>query len=347
MSTPLSVGVLFGGISSEQPVSLVSGAGMLRSLDTTRFTGFPVLISLENEWIWPSTYKAGEFVDFTPEKAKAILQSPPPNWKRLRFPFFADFPRCDIFLIGLHGIGGEDGRLQGLFELMQQPFTGSGSIGSALSMDKILSKQIYQQNGIPTAPYQILLKAEYANAQYLNLAEKTLHYPIVVKDPLGGSSLGMGIAKDRVELEALVKKLSSSPRLLLEAFLAGGEATCGVLDHWQALPPTEIRPLKDGFFNFEAKYTKGRTEEITPAPFSETITLEIQRIARACHHALQLSVYSRTDFRIVGDKLFVLETNNLPGFTPMSLLPQQAACVGLSYTELLNHILHESLQRFN
>jgi D-alanine-D-alanine ligase len=138
--------------------------------------------------------------------------------------------------------------------------------------------------------------------------------------------------------------------LLVEEFIQGREGTCGVIANFPPVPPTEIRPIQDGFFTYEAKYKPGRTEEITPAGFPPEVIAEMQSIAARCHEALQLSVYSRTDFiyapgRGPGNGLFVLETNNLPGFTPTSLLPQAAAHAGLSYSGLLTKVIEESFAK--
>lgn len=336
-----------GGISPEHPVSLVSGTGMLKNLDPELFAGFPILISKTNRWIWPSKDAedgAAKALVENADLAAACIETPPPGWLSAQFPDFKAFPHCDLMLIGLHGVGGEDGRLQGFFELAGQPFTGSGSLGSALAMDKITAKRIYQASGIPTARYQVLEKSEIESAA--QQLEKDFGYPLVIKNPKGGSSLGMGIAHSRSDLEMLLKTLGAdSERLLVEAYLKGKEGTCGYLSGHQALPPTEIRPIQDGFFNFEAKYKPGRTEEITPAQFPSEIIAEMQVLAARCHQALQLSVYSRTDFILVENALFVLETNNLPGFTPMSLLPQAAAYTGLDYRSLLSKIIEESLKK--
>jgi D-alanine-D-alanine ligase len=354
MTSKKIVGVLMGGISPEHPVSLVSGAGMLKNLDPERYSGFPILISKDNEWIWPDPREgAGDYGVDSAERAAAFLSAPPQGWRRARFPRFDAFPRCDLMLIGLHGVGGEDGRLQGFFELAGQAYSGSGSLGSALAMDKITAKRLYQAAGIPTARYRVLEKADFAGRIAAAGAElaKEFGFPVVLKDPLGGSSIGMGIARDAASLEGLLESLGArAERLLAEEFIAGREGTCGVLANFPPLAPTEIRPVKDGYFNFEAKYQPGRTEEITPAQFPAEVIARMQAIARKAHEVLQLSVYSRTDFIYAqggpaGQDLFVLETNNLPGFTPTSLLPQAAAHAGLSYSGLLTKVIEESLAR--
>ena len=377
MTAKKTVGVLMGGISPEHPVSLVSGTGMLKNLDPDRYIGFPILISKDNVWCWPdltppslgdspvlaatSMIVGGTFGVDSAEIAESYIAMPPKGWMTARFPDFEVFPRCDIMLIGLHGVGGEDGRLQGFFELAGQPYTGSSSLGSALAMDKITAKRIYQAAGIPTGRYRVLARGEYSGAPAS--LEKEFGFPVVIKSPQGGSSIGMGIARNAADLESLLVSLGAeSDRLLVEEFIQGREGTCGVIANFPPVPPTEIRPIQDGFFNFEAKYKPGRTEEITPAGFPPEVIAEMQSIAARCHEALQLSVYSRTDFiyapgrgaagpdasvgaNASGKGLFVLETNNLPGFTPTSLLPQAAAHAGLSYSGLLTKVIEESFAK--
>lgn len=339
-----------GGISPEHPVSLVSGTGMLKALDPARFQGFPILISKDNTWVWPGPGIAVPAVE-SPEQASALLAAPPSGWLSARFPDFREFPRCDLMLIGLHGVGGEDGRLQGFLDLAGQAYSGSGALGSALAMDKIAAKEIYRAVGIPTGRYCIVSREECRTAR--PHLERELGYPVVVKTPTGGSSLGMGIARDAAALDALLDSLGpASDRLLAEEFLKGREGTCGYLAGFPPLAPTEIRPVSDAFFSFDAKYKRGGSEEITPATFPPEIIAEMQRLAAKAHDALRLSVYSRTDFIYTGQGVgaaplgvYALETNNLPGFTPTSLLPQAAAHAGLGYSALLTRIIEESLRK--
>lgn len=366
------VAVLMGGISPEHPVSLASGCGILAQLDPKRFNGFPVLISRDNDWMWPAgaidpSTSSGESGKWVPPAgwdaamAAEILKEPPATWARARFPLFNALPSADVYFIGLHGVGGEDGRLQGFLEMAGQPFTGSGGLGSALAMDKILSKQLYALHGIPTAKWVVLDTAEWASREVAAAAdrvEKEIGLPAVVKHPTGGSSIGVVVARTRDALVAALEEIGKdTPRLLVEAFVAGRESSCGVLEGFAAaLSPTEIRPRKDAFFSFEEKYAKGGAEEVTPAEFPAAVIERIQKFARRAHQALRLSVYSRTDFIWVPPsvaelveapdgigQLFALETNNLPGFTPTSLLPQQAAHAGLSYRDLVTRVIEQSL----
>jgi D-alanine-D-alanine ligase len=339
-----------GGISPEHPVSLASGCGILAHLDPARFRGFPVLISRDNVWLWPPNpglFPAG----MTVAQAEAWLKEAPEGWVREPGPVGGEgnlirFPQADVFFLALHGVGGEDGTLQAFLEAAGQPFTGSGSAASRTAMDKIRSKERYRDHGIPTAPWIVLASTEPVPAA-ADRVEKELGLPAVVKHPTGGSSIGVAVVKTRADLEGAIAEIGrDTPEILVEAFIPGREATCGVLEGSRtALPPTEIRPKKDGFFSFEEKYRKDGAEEITPAEFPQEVNTAIQALAARAHAALGLSIYSRTDFIWTGTALNALETNNLPGFTPQSILPQQAAAVGLSYRDLVTHIIEASLEK--
>jgi D-alanine-D-alanine ligase len=339
------VAVLMGGISPEHPVSLASGCGVFANMDRALYEPFPVLISRDNVWIWP-TNPAQFPSSMTVEQARAWLEAPPEGWQKVSFDNLIFFPQADVFFLALHGVGGEDGTLQAYLESIGQPFTGSGSASSRTAMDKIRSKELYRAHGVPTAPWIVLRQGDPV-PQGADRVERELGLPAVVKHPAGGSSIGVAVVKTRMDLEkALAEIGTDAPELLVEAFIPGREATCGVLEGFATpMPPTEIRPKKDAFFSFEEKYQQDGAEEITPAAFPAEVNAEIQRLAAVAHAALGLSVYSRTDFIWTGSALSALETNNLPGMTPKSILPQQAACVGLSYRDLVTRILETSLEK--
>lgn len=345
------VAILMGGISPEHPVSLASGCGVYAQLDRTRFEGFPVLISRDNVWSWPAGPAAFP-ASMTVAQAEEWIKVQPEGWNRIPFAPGGEagamllFPQANVFFLALHGVGGEDGTLQTFLESVGQPFTGSGSVGSQTSMDKIRSKEKYREHGIPTAPWIVVSPAEPVPAA-ADRVERELGLPAVVKHPTGGSSIGVAVVKTREALDAALADIGrDAPEILVEAFIPGREATCGVLQGYPtALPPTEIRPKKDAFFSFEEKYKQDGAEEITPAEFPAEVNMEMQRLAAKAHEALGLSVYSRTDFIWTGSALNALETNNLPGFTPKSILPQQAAAIGLSYSGLVTFVIEQSLAR--
>ena len=331
-----------GGPSTEHSVSLVSGAGIVRALDARKYDVHPVLIAKNGEWTWGkkalTPYQVQNFsVNFF-AGAENSMQ------KKLR-PSIEELKPIDIALIALHGRFGEDGRIQAMLEYAGVPYTGSGVLGSALAMDKIKSKEVYKANGISTADFRVWQRESFSR-EAIEEAFKNLGSPLVIKDPLGGSSLGMGFAKTVEEAGELCERLfEDTHRLLVEQFIAGEEASCGYIEGCEPLPPTEIRMTTREYFDFDAKYN-GEVVEITPAEYSADLIAEIQRLARKAHEVLDCAVYSRTDVRIdKNGKLFALETNTLPGMTPTSFLPQQAKHIGLDYSALVETLLEKSLTK--
>jgi len=340
------VAVLCGGTSGEHDVSVNSGWQVLQHLDP-RHVAVPARIEQNGMWrvaenaapaSWPDRQKLLDA--FAAAPPLSALQAA----ERLRQRGVET-----VFVI-LHGPGGEDGRTQGFLETAGFPYTGSDVLGSALAMDKILSKYVYQARNIPTPPFAVLLPGE--SGWRARLAP--LGLPLVIKAPSQGSSVGLAIVRTPEELESAVARLMAlENRLLVETFIPGRELTCGVLGGLRrgteffparALPPTEIRPKISAYFDYRAKYEVGGSEEITPAPVPSDLQGEIRRLALAAHGALGLGGMSRTDF-ILGDSgLMVLETNTLPGMTATSLLPQQARAAGLSFTALIDEILERAIR---
>jgi D-alanine-D-alanine ligase len=333
MAKKISVLVFMGGPSSEHEVSLSSGTGVVRALDSQKYLVHPVLVQKDGHWIWSSRplteYQKQNFaVNYFATVEGTAMQ------KKLR-PSLAELPPAQIAFLALHGVWGEDGHVQALLEHWGIPYTGSGMAASALAMDKIQSKMVYLANGLPTPKFQVFRKGD--------ALDSSLGFPLVIKDPVGGSSLNQGIAHNAEEAQKICADLlDKTERLLIEQFIEGGEASCGYIEGEAKLPPTEVRMTTRPFFDFEAKY-KGEVQEITPAEFAPELTVQIQEIAKKCHEVLGCRVYSRTDVRIDKEgRLWILETNTLPGLTPTSFLPQQAAAIGLSYAQLLDVILLNS-----
>jgi D-alanine-D-alanine ligase len=337
-----AVFVFMGGPSVEHPVSLVSGTGIVRALDPHKYAIHPVLISQDGYWVWGSKpltpYQCQNFnVNFFAGAENGMQ-------KKLR-PSLEELKPIDIAFLALHGRFGEDGHIQAMLNYADIPYTGSGMLSSALAMDKIKSKEIYRANNIPTADFRVWQRESFSK-EAIEEAFEHLGSPLVIKDPLGGSSLDMGFVKSIEEAGELCERLfEKNSRLLAEQFIAGNEASCGYIDGCELLPPTEIRMTTRDFFDFDAKYN-GEVIEITPAEFPEDLIKEIQNLARKAHYALDCEVYSRTDVRINKDgNLFVLETNTLPGMTPTSFIPQQAKYIGLDYSALVDTLIEKSLTK--
>lgn len=239
--------------------------------------------------------------------------------------------QADIVFLALHGAAGENGQLQAVFDLNEIKYTGTGYAGSLLAMDKDLSKRVMRDNGILTADW------EYIDIKNNN-DFSSISYPCVVKPCSCGSSVGVTIVENETQLNAAVEYAKAYENfVVIEDKIEGREFSVGILNG-EALPPIEIRPL-NGWYDYKNKYQAGLTQEICPADVSGEICALLQKSALKVHKALRLGYYSRVDF-ILDDKgrAYCLEANTLPGMTPTSLLPQEAAAAGISYNELCNLI---------
>lgn len=253
--------------------------------------------------------------------------------------------RLDAAFILLHGPFGEDGTVQGFLDLLAIPYQGSGVLGSAIAMDKNLSKILYRNASLKVPEWYMASKEDIDNPSKI-LGQ--LGLPLVIKPASQGSSLGMTIARSEDDIaEGLKKAFAIDRQVMVEEFIAGREITGGVIgnDELTALPLVEIIPGDAyEFFDYEAKYRPGASREICPADLEEAITIRAQNYALAAHHALQLRGYSRTDMIVSGDDIYVLETNTIPGMTPTSLLPQGAAAAGLDFPALLDRLIQLALE---
>ncbi len=239
--------------------------------------------------------------------------------------------RIEVVFNALHGRIGEDGCVQGLLEVMGIPYTGSGVTASALCMDKVLTKEVLVRKRIPTPPYRVVAGDDEALSK--------LPLPAVVKPRAEGSSIGVTVVHRRRELAPAVREACRSGRdALVEQYVTGKEITVGLLNG-QALGVTEIRPAK-GFYDFKAKYTSGMATHVFPAPLPKALYGRALRLAARTCAALGCEGAPRVDFRISPQqRLYVLEVNTLPGMTPLSLLPEIAAGVGIDFGELVERIL--------
>ncbi|MFZ5452208.1 MAG: D-alanine--D-alanine ligase family protein [Thermodesulfobacteriota bacterium] len=255
-------------------------------------------------------------------------------------------PELDVALIIMHGRGGEDGTLQGMLDLLGVPYQGSGVLGSALGMNKELSKILYLQAGLKVPHALVFTQSKAPSPQEI---EETLGLPVVIKPVNEGSSIGITIARNKKELKAgLAAAFKYDYRVLVEEFIEGIEVTGGVLGNadLQALPLVEILPSSDyQFFSYDAKYLPGATSEICPARLSPELTAAAQECALIAHQALGCQGYSRTDMRIRDGVIYVLETNTIPGMTATSLFPQGAKAAGIEFPELLDKLIELALEK--
>jgi len=295
------IAVLCGGTTSEREISLNTGNAVQDALTNA---GWEVIL-----FDWP--------------EAKVIDRA-----EELR--------AFDAVFIGYHGGAGEGGKVQAVLELANIPFTGSGSTGSAVAMDKILTKRIFAQAGIPT-PKWIAWESETKPIAAEILRSSDLPLPIVVKPVAEGSTVGITIANSEETLDyGIDLAFKYSHRMLFEEYIPGRELTCAILEGTD-LSPIEIVP-HNGFYDYEHKYTAGASNYICPAEIPGAIAEELQNVSKAAFQLLGLRHYGRADFRYDGKKLFCLELNSLPGMTSLSLVPMAAQTAGISFPELVDRI---------
>ena len=345
----MKIVVLAGGLSPERNVSLSSGVMVAEALRSRghRVALVDLYFGLEN---WEGTPE--EVYDApAPEKWRRVDHTAPDleavkakrKWKSESQFGPGVLELCagaDAVFLALHGACGEDGRVQAALDLMGIPYTGSGHLGSAIAMDKNLTKRLCAQVGVATPKWKLL---EYTEGEIPALSQ-SLELPLVVKPMDSGSSIGVSIAYSRAELTAaLTAGLNFGGRVIVEQYVSGREIQVGVLEE-KALPSIEIIP-KQGFYDYENKYQPGAAVEVCPAPVDPELEALLEETAQKVHTLIGLAVYSRSDFIVDAQgKPWFLEINTLPGMTPTSLLPQEAAAVGIDYPTLCERILTASLK---
>ncbi|MCL1985946.1 MAG: D-alanine--D-alanine ligase [Betaproteobacteria bacterium] len=246
----------------------------------------------------------------------------------------------DAAFINLHGAPGEDGLIQGLLERIGCPYQGAGPAASFLALHKAAAKQLFRRAGLLTPDWEFLPAPPPAGWR------PTLPYPLFAKANTGGSSLGLVRVEDEQNLRGVLReKFAAGEEVLLETSVSGQEVTCGVLGE-EALPPILIQPLEGSYFDYQSKYRKGGAKELCPAPLPDEITRRLMELALKAHRLLGIEGYSRADFILSADgHPYILEINTLPGMTATSLIPQEAAAVGLSFGELLERLLNLGIRR--
>ena len=342
----MKIAVLAGGTSTEREVSIVSGSKVCEALRKKGHQAILLDVFCGKEEVCVDTV----FTDtFDLEKEVSYISSFNSQIQKMqkeRKSFFGPHvleicDAADMVFLALHGACGEDGRIQATFDLMGIPYTGSGYLGSALAMDKSITKQFFAESKIPTPKGMTLHREE----ERKTAQELGLPLPCVVKTACGGSSVGVYIVEtEEAFAQALEEGFSYEEKLVAESYVKGREFSVGVVDG-KAYPVIEIAPLQ-GFYDYKNKYQAGSTIETCPAELSEELTVKMQKIAEAAYEALHLESYARMDFMMdaKGD-MYCLEANTLPGMTPTSLLPQEAAALGMSFEDLCDRLIEVSLRK--
>jgi len=291
-----------GGVSSERDVSIMTGNEMIAQLDQNKYDVQPVVLDNKTDLI---------------EKAKDL----------------------DIALLALHGKFGEDGTIQGALETLGIPYTGCGVLSSSLCMDKDITKRLCRFAGVLTAEWLMLKQADDLSVDDIM---RRLGMPVVVKPNLGGSSIGVKIARDRQALASAIQEaLKYDDEVMIEQYVDGDEITCAILNGTM-LPVVSIQYDAD-FFDYTQKYDdNGALEQIIELP--DAVHKRVEEAALACYQALKCSVYARVDMILRDGRPYVVEVNTLPGLTKNSLLPKSAQAAGIPYSQLLDILIEQSLK---
>jgi D-alanine-D-alanine ligase len=305
MQRNVTVAVVMGGASAEREISLRSGSEVMRALHSLGYDAQ----ALEYD---------DRFVD-------ALRQLKP-----------------QAVFIALHGPGGEDGHVQALLEYLSIPYTGSGLEASALCMDKHLTKKLLAAEGLPTPVWDLF----DLTGGTLPLLPGSLNLPLVIKPRFEGSSAGVTIVRTHEEwTSAMLEASKSYAQILAEEYVQGREFTCAVLGE-EALPVVEILANRDGFYSYQAKYEPGGSTHVAPAQIDEGLAARLQMLGLSAHRLLGLRDYSRSDFIVTRDnRPYLLEVNSLPGLTPVSLVPDACAAIGIGFEALIDRLIGYALAR--
>ncbi|MCR4324952.1 MAG: D-alanine--D-alanine ligase [Candidatus Curtissbacteria bacterium] len=353
MAKKIKVAVLMGGKSPEHEISLMSGREVVSHLDPKKYEILPVIISKDgSSWQLTSPAKL-----LNSKRDSVILRRKPKNLETLRYAqsdnrevqddnsyHVLKDNGIDIIFIAMHGPYGENGTIQGFLELLGIPYTGSGVLASALAMNKLKSRKIFEAEGLNVPKTVVLKKGDGLDAVW-----EKLKPPVFVKPNSQGSSVGTFRVNNKKDLEKSVRlALKLDTVCLVEEYLPGIEITCTVLgnDKPKALPLVEIVTKRD-FFDYKAKYTENLTDEIVPARISKILSEKATEAAIKSYLALGCRDFARVDIIIKENKVYILELNTIPGLTPVSLFPKAAKAAGITYGRLIDKIIELALKRYD
>ncbi len=348
MSRQQTLAVIFGGRSAEHEISVTSALSVMREADAERFEVIPFGITRGGAWLTPeetrvriACVEGGEANSLGDEQGQGLFAYP---------QALGQLSHVDAVFPIVHGAFGEDGTLQGLLELANLPYVGSGVVASGVGMDKELMRAAFGHAGLPQPRYLVLRDAE-ARSPSKKIAqslEAEIGYPCFVKPANGGSSIGISKARSREDLHSAVATAAHHDRkVLVEEAIDGHEVECALLGNAdpQSSPLGEIRHHAD-FYTYDAKYLDGTTELIVPAELPAKAAERIQKYAVRAFRAIDCAGLARADFLLVaGDDVRIIEINTLPGFTPISMYPRLWQEAGLDYSTLITRLVELAFER--
>ena len=340
----LKLGLIFGGMSTENEVSVMSANSILKNLDKTKYDVFPIYISKNGEWY---QYNNLENIEISEDMC---------HMKKIE-NITEYLQKLDVLFPVLHGAYGEDGSIQGLFEMLKKPYVGCGVLASTIGMDKVYSKIIFDRENICQAPYIYLKKYKdkykYIDKEFkrkiltldesIELVDKELGFPVFTKPSNSGSSVGVNKAENKEELKKYIQYAGEfDKKILVEKEIRGKEVECAVLGNDDVIASCvgEIKPA-DKFYSYHAKYQNKDSQITIPANLDEEVSNKIKKLAVKAFEAIDGKGLSRVDF-FVEDKtnqIYINEINTLPGFTSISMYPKLFEAEGIQYNELLDKLI--------
>jgi len=349
---PIKIAIIYGGRSSEHSVSCISAGAIMSHLDPEKYELYPIGITQQGTWTVgesdPEKLRSTNGVMPTVTLTKEVsLVADPARRGQFRFADGSEHVTVDVIFPVLHGLYGEDGTIQGLFELSGVPYVGTGVLSSACGMDKEYTKKLLAAEGLPVGK-EVILRGEetltQADCQLLGL-------PVYVKPARGGSSIGISRVTRWEDMDAALREARQyDTKVIVESEIIGDEVECGVLEYPDgtvvASVPAQLVNTSvghEGFYGFDAKYVDGDVSAMIPAPLDDAATRLIQSLAREAFQALQCSGLARVDFFVTPAGPVLNEVNTMPGFTPISMYPQVFAASGVPYAELLDTLIARAL----
>ena len=348
----LKLGVIFGGVSSEHDVSIVSGTSVIKNLNKEKYEILPIYISKEGKWyIYTKATEEIDILTIGEEiEEKQVIDNLEKTLRNL-----------DVVFPVLHGLGGEDGSVQGIFELFNVPYVGCGILASSVGMDKAYTKIIFDKANIKQAKYEYIRKYNenfiYVDKEFnetilgleevSKVIEKSIKYPMFVKPSNSGSSVGINKAHNIEELKNAIEYAAKyDKKVLIEEGIEGKEVECAVLGNEEVISSCvgEVIPAEE-FYSFDAKYKNSASKILIPADLPKEMSNEIRRLAIKAFKAIDGKGLSRVDFfaNEKTEEIYISEINTLPGFTQISMYPKLFENVGIPYSELLDKLINLAL----
>lgn len=352
MQKKLTIGVLFGGRSGEHEVSLVSATSIINALDRQKYNVIPIGITKGGKWFCGDSVLVSLKEGKAPNTEDEVAVLADPSRKGLYNLKTGQNIIVDVIFPVIHGTFGEDGTVQGLFDLAGIPYVGAGVLGSSVGMDKIIQKDLAKNAGFDVTPYIWFLKSEFKSSpdEIIKRIESEIGYPCFVKPANSGSSVGINKSHNKNELkEHINEAINYDRRIIIEKSVENAkEIEISVLGNDKPIASACGQIISSNeFYDYNAKYVDGKSKVVIPADLPDNISAKVKQSAISIFKTLDLSGMTRADFLVTKDKIYFNEVNTIPGFTSISMYPKMLEASGIPYKELLTSLINLALERFN